>query len=72
MSERHRQWSADANWKRLQHRAQTADSNNEIDRDLAVDSTIMRAHPHPHPHPHPHEAGAHTNPPAPSGKGRKL
>ncbi|MEU8843726.1 hypothetical protein AB0D97_32155 [Streptomyces roseus] len=63
VSERHRLWSADGTWQRLLQRVQaTADSAGEIDWDISVDSTIIRAHQH--------AAGAHTAPPpAPGSKG---
>lgn len=42
--ERHRLWSADGTWERLPQQVQaTADVAGEIDRDISVDSTIMRA-----------------------------
>ncbi|MFF8848023.1 IS5 family transposase [Streptomyces sp. NPDC015127] len=60
--ERHRLWSADGTWERLLQQVQAeADAAGEIDWDIAVDSTIVRAHQH--------AAGAHTAPlPAPSFK----
>ncbi|MGW4437032.1 IS5 family transposase [Streptomyces sp. NPDC004596] len=43
--ERHRLWSADGTWERLLQQVQTAaDVAGEIDWDIAVDSTIVRAH----------------------------
>jgi hypothetical protein len=61
--ERHRQWSADVTWERLLQQDQAeADVAGEIDWDISVDSTIVRAHQH--------AAGARTDPPpAPSSKG---
>ncbi|MFE5513838.1 IS5 family transposase [Streptomyces sp. NPDC056529] len=53
--ERHRLWSADGTWERLLQRLQaTADAAGEIDWDISVDSTIVRAHQH--------AAGARTDP----------
>ncbi|GGU06028.1 hypothetical protein GCM10010256_77530 [Streptomyces coeruleorubidus] len=55
--ERHRLWSADGTWERLLQQVQaTADASGEIDWEIAVDSTIVRAHQH--------AAGARTDPPA--------
>ncbi|MEV6013818.1 IS5 family transposase [Streptomyces sp. NPDC051976] len=61
--ERHRLWSADGTWERLLQQVQAvADAAGEIDWDVSVDSTIVRAHQH--------AAGARTNPPpAPGLKG---
>ncbi|WP_435812254.1 IS5 family transposase [Streptomyces olivaceoviridis] len=61
--ERHRLWSADGTWERLLQQVQAAaDAAGEIDWDIAVDSTIVRAHQH--------AAGARTEPPpAPASKG---
>ncbi len=61
--ERHRLWSADGTWERLLQQVQAAaDAAVEIDWDIAVDSTIVRAHQH--------AAGARTDPPpAPATKG---
>jgi transposase len=61
--ERHRRWSADGTWERLLQRVQAAaDAAGEIDWDISVDSTIVRAHQH--------AAGARTDPPsAPASKG---
>lgn len=61
--ERHRRWSADGTWERLlQHVQAEADVAGEIDWDISVDSTIVRAHQH--------AAGARTDPPpALSSKG---
>lgn len=60
--ERHRLWSADGTWERLLQQVQAAaDAAGEIDWDIAVDSTIVRAHQH--------AAGARTEPPpAPASK----
>ncbi|MGW8330365.1 IS5 family transposase [Streptomyces sp. NPDC055897] len=57
--ERHRLWSADGTWERLVQQVQAAaDADGEIDWDISVDSTVMRAHQH--------AAGARrTPPPAP-------
>ncbi|MFF7094456.1 IS5 family transposase [Streptomyces rubradiris] len=58
--ERHRLWSADGTWERLLQQVQAeADAAGEIDWDIAVDSTIVRAHQH--------AAGARAEPPG--GKG---
>ncbi|MFI0773120.1 IS5 family transposase [Streptomyces sp. NPDC021218] len=52
--ERHRQWSADGTWERLLQQVQAAaDAVGDIDWDIAVDSTIVRAHQH--------AAGAHRS-----------
>ena len=61
--ERHRLWSADGTWERLLQQVQAAtDAAGEIDGDIAVDSTIVRAHQH--------AAGARTEPPpVPTSKG---
>ncbi|MFI9833842.1 IS5 family transposase [Streptomyces sp. NPDC051913] len=54
--ERHRLWSADGTWERLLQRVQAqADAAGDIDWDVSVDSTIVRAHQH--------AAGARTDPP---------
>lgn len=54
--ERHRLWSADGTWERLLQQVQAAaDAEGEIDWDISVDSTIVRAHQH--------AAGARTEPP---------
>ncbi|MBE1594448.1 transposase [Streptomyces stelliscabiei] len=54
--ERHRPWSADGTWERLLQEVQAAvDAAGEIDWDIAVDSTVVRAHQH--------AAGARTVPP---------
>ncbi|MGW1594940.1 IS5 family transposase [Streptomyces sp. NPDC002343] len=45
--ERHRLWSADGTWERLLQQVQAAaDATGEIDWDISVDSTIVRAHQH--------------------------
>lgn len=56
-------WSADGTWERLLQQVQAeADAAGEIDWDISVDSTIVRAHQH--------AAGARTDPPpAPTSKG---
>ncbi|MFF7362694.1 IS5 family transposase [Streptomyces sp. NPDC008125] len=61
--ERHRLWSADGTWERLLQQVQAAaDAAGEIDWNISVDSTIVRAHQH--------AAGARTDPPpAPVSKG---
>jgi transposase len=63
--ERHRLWSADGTWERLLQQVQAAaDAAGDIDWDISVDSTIIRAHQH--------AAGARTDPPpapAPGSKG---
>ena len=63
--ERHRQWSADGTWERLLLQVQAAaDAAGEIDWDVSVDSTSVRAHQH--------AAGARTAPPpAAKSKGAK-
>ncbi len=54
--ERHRLWSADGTWERLVQQVQAAaDAAGEIDWDISVDSTIVRAHQH--------AAGVRTDPP---------
>ncbi|GAA2123270.1 transposase [Kitasatospora saccharophila] len=54
--ERHRLWSADGTWERLLQQVQAAaDAAGDIDWDISVDSTIVRAHQH--------AAGARTGPP---------
>ncbi|WP_240150649.1 MULTISPECIES: IS5 family transposase [Streptomyces] len=54
--ERHRLWSADGTWERLLQQVQAAaDAAGEIDWDVSVDSTIVRAHQH--------AAGARSQPP---------
>ncbi|WP_405186178.1 IS5 family transposase [Streptomyces anulatus] len=64
--ERHRLWSADGTWDRLLQQVQAAaDAAGEIDWDISVDSTIVRAHQH--------AAGARTDPPpASTSKGAEL
>ncbi|MFD9724757.1 IS5 family transposase [Streptomyces sp. NPDC059072] len=58
--ERHRLWSGDGTWERLLQQVQaTADAAGEIDWDVSVDSTIVRAHQQ--------AAGARTDPPPPPG-----
>ncbi|MFF4020041.1 IS5 family transposase [Streptomyces sp. NPDC001843] len=53
--ERHRLWSGDGTWERLLQQVQAAaDAAGEIDWDISVDSTIVRAHQH--------AAGARTDP----------
>lgn len=61
--ERYRLWSADGTWERLLQQVQaSADAAGEIDWDVSVDSTVVRAHQH--------AAGARTDPsPAPASKG---
>lgn len=55
--ERHRLWSADGTWERLLQQVQAAaDAAGEVDWDVSVDSTIVRAHQH--------AAGARTAPPS--------
>ncbi|MFF3149885.1 IS5 family transposase [Streptomyces sp. NPDC057927] len=52
--ERHRLWSGDGTWEGLLRRVQAAaDAAGEIDWDISVDSTIVRAHQH--------AAGAHRS-----------
>lgn len=54
--ERHHLWSADGTWERLLQQVRAAaDAAGEIDWDISVDSTIVRAHQH--------AAGARTDPP---------
>ncbi|WP_199828422.1 transposase [Streptomyces sp. XY533] len=62
---RHRLWSADGTWERLLQQVQAeADTAGEMDWDISVDSTIVRAHQH--------AAGARTDPPpAPGSKGAR-
>ncbi|WP_408992734.1 IS5 family transposase [Streptomyces sp. 1268] len=58
--ERHRLWSADGAWKCLLQQVQAAaDAAGEIDWDISVDSTIVRAQQH--------AAGARTGPPPTPG-----
>lgn len=58
---RHALWSADGTWERLlQHVQAVADSAGDLDWNINVDSTSIRAHQH--------AAGAPTDPPpAPAG-----
>ncbi|QWQ41524.1 IS5 family transposase [Streptomyces sp. YPW6] len=57
VNERHRLWSADGARERLlQHVQAEADAVGDIDWDISVDSTIVRAHQH--------AAGARTDPPS--------
>ena len=45
--ERFRRWQADGTWDRLVARAQTkSDAIGELDWDVSVDATIVRAHQH--------------------------
>lgn len=54
--ERHRLWSGDGTWERLLQQVQAAaDAAKEVDWDISVDSTVVRAHQH--------AAGARTDPP---------
>ncbi|MET7914297.1 IS5 family transposase [Streptomyces avermitilis] len=54
--ERHRRWSADGTWELLLQRVQAeADAAGDIDWDVSVDSTSVRAHQH--------AAGARLAPP---------
>jgi len=63
--ERHRLWSADGTWGQLLQRIQAAaDAVGQIDRDVSVDSTTVRAHQH--------AAGARIAPPAPVAKGDAI
>ncbi|MEU6466787.1 IS5 family transposase [Streptomyces sp. NPDC046976] len=60
--ERHRLWSADGTWERLLQQVQAAaDAAGEIDWDISVGSTIVRAHQH--------AAGAHRSTPGTRFKG---
>lgn len=61
--ERHRLWSADGTWERLPQQVQAAaDAAGDIDWDISVDSTSVRAHQH--------AAGARMDPPsAPASRG---
>jgi transposase len=62
--ERHRLWSADGTWEYLLQQIQAAaDVDGEVDWDISVDSTTVRAHQH--------AAGARIAPPAPVPKGRR-
>ncbi|WP_442806220.1 IS5 family transposase [Streptomyces sp. NBC_01317] len=61
--ERHRLWSADGTWERLLRQVQAAaDAAGEIDWDVSVDSTSVRAHQH--------AAGARTAPPPVPGRSK--
>lgn len=64
--ERHRLWSGDGTWERLLQQVQAAaDGAGEIDWDISVDSTVVRAHQH--------AAGARTDPPpAAASKGDEV
>ncbi|QRX96556.1 IS5 family transposase [Streptomyces noursei] len=64
--ERHRLWSADGTWEHLLQQVQAAaDAAGEIDWDISVDSTVVRAHQH--------AAGARNDPPpVPVSKGAEL
>ncbi|MFC9650336.1 IS5 family transposase [Streptomyces sp. NPDC056937] len=64
--ERHRLWSADGTWERMLRQVQAAaDAAGEVDWDIPVDSTIVRAHQH--------AAGARTDPPpAAASKGGRT
>ena len=45
--ERFRRWQADGTWQRLLAHAQTkSDAVGEVDWDVVVDATIVRAHQH--------------------------
>lgn len=60
--ERYRLWSADGTWEGLlQHVQSAADAAGEIDWEVSVDSTAVRAHQH--------AAGARATPPPPVPKG---
>jgi len=60
--ERHRLWSADGTWEYLLQQIQAAaDADGEVDWDISVDSTTVRAYQH--------AAGARIAPPAPVPKG---
>ncbi|MPY32268.1 transposase [Streptomyces adustus] len=64
--ERHRLWSADGTWERPLEQVQAAaDVAGEIDWEISVYSTIVRAHQH--------AAGARTeHPPTPASKGAET
>ena len=63
--ERHRRWSADGTWERLLQSVQArADAAGQIDWDVAVDSTSIRAHQH--------AAGARKAPPPAVSKGPRA
>lgn len=54
--ERHRLWSADGTWEHLLQQIQAAaDAAGDVDWDVSVDSTSVRAHQH--------AAGARNDPP---------
>ncbi|MEV3856951.1 IS5 family transposase [Streptomyces sp. NPDC050095] len=58
---RHARWSADGTWERLlQHVQAVADAAGDIDWNINIDSTSIRAHQH--------AAGAPTAPPPPGAK----
>jgi Putative transposase of IS4/5 family (DUF4096) len=58
VSERHRLWPADGTWEYLLQQIQAAaDADGEVDWDISVDSSTVRAHQH--------AAGARIAPPAP-------
>ncbi|WP_443065168.1 IS5 family transposase [Streptomyces sp. NBC_00536] len=62
---RHRRWSADGTWKMLLSRVQAAeDAVGQIDWDVSVDSTAVRAHQH--------AAGARKTPPRDPSKGESA
>ncbi|WP_456302846.1 IS5 family transposase [Streptomyces mirabilis] len=55
--ERHRRWSADGTWEHLLQQVQAAaDAVGDVDWDIAIDSTSVRAHQH--------AAGARNGPPS--------
>lgn len=59
--ERHRRWAADGTWEKLLQRIQAeADAVDDIDWDISVDSTTVRAH---------HHAAGARNAPAPLKRG---
>ncbi|MCX4749181.1 IS5 family transposase [Kitasatospora sp. NBC_01287] len=63
VSERHRRWSEDGTWALVLHRLQAeADAEGDIDWEIAVDSTSVRAHQH--------AAGARRTVPMPLSSGR--
>lgn len=63
--ERHRAWSADGTWERLLQQVQAAaDAAGQIDWEVSVDSTAVRAHQH--------AAGARIAPPALVAKGDAI
>ncbi|MFD3336682.1 IS5 family transposase [Streptomyces sp. NPDC058700] len=62
--ERHRRWSADGTWEQLLQRIQAeADAVGDIDWDISVDSTTVRAH---------HHAAGARNAPPPLKKGLRT